>query len=297
MNNKNIKYIIEYEGAGVIDYLKNVFTPNSRYTNSSNNTLKQYGDFPVVGIQIRRQPILKVLDTVLKVISLGTFDPKKYGGYDKLFHLFMVVTVKTPNGNKDIVVEKNQSINISTTIPKVTPETERLTIASPTKPILTLNSMLENTLAKVGANQYFVYDPFTNNCQRFITDVLDSNQLLGDRYRSWILQDITELTKKIPQYTKSFAKSVTDLASFGERLLGLGEPDDWELHAVIVKKPMELNDLQKIQKEFIKTKGKFIRETNSSYRIRNIPKTKFIKKSFRTKKINKNISLVFGKLL
>jgi hypothetical protein len=297
MNYKKNKYIIEYEGAGAIDYLKNVFTPNSRYTNSSNNTLKQYGDFPVVGIQIRRQPILKVLDTVLKVISLGTFDPKKYGGYDKLFHLFMIVTVKTPNGKKDIVVEKNQSINISTTIPKVTPETERLTIASPTKTILTLNSMLENTLAKVRANQYFVYDPFTNNCQRFITDVLESNQLLGDRYRSWILQDITELTKKLPQYTKSFAKSVTNLASFGERLLGLGEPDNWELHAVIVKKPVELNDLQKIQKEFIKTKGKFIRETNTSYRLRNIPKTKFIKKSFRTKKINKNISLVFGQLL
>ena len=298
MNYKKNKYIIEYEGSGALDYLKNVFTPNSKYTNSSNNTLKQYGEFPIVGIQIRRQPILKILDSILKVISLGTFDPKKYGGYDKLFHLFMIVTVKTPNGNKDIVVEKNQSINISTTIPKVSPETERLTIASPTKTNLTLNSMLENTLAKVGPNQYFVYDPFTNNCQRFITDVLDSNKLLGDRYRSWILQDITELTKKLPQYTKSFARSVTDLASFGERLLGLGKDgENWELHAVIVKKNVPLEEVYKIQKEFIKGNKKFIRETNSSYRLRNIPKTKFIKNTFRTKKINKNISLIYGQLM
>ena len=195
-----------------------------QYTNSSNNTLKQYGDLPIVGLQVRRQPILKVLDTVLRVISLGSFDPKKYGGYDKMYHLFMVITVKLSDGKrKDILVEKNQSINISSSIPKVVPETERLTIAIPSQLNLTLNSMLNKTLEKVGMTQYFVYDPFTNNCQRFITDILDTNQLNGDRYRQWILQDITELTKKLPQYTKTFAKGVTDFASFGEKLLGMGK--------------------------------------------------------------------------
>ena len=68
------------------------------------------------------------------------------------------------------------------------------------------------------------------------------------------------------------------------------------LHAVIIKKPVELDEAQKIAKEYIPVNKKFYRETNSSYRFRNIPKTKFIKKSFRTKKINKNLSLIFGEL-
>jgi hypothetical protein len=45
-----------------------------------------------------------------------------------------------------------------------------------------------------------------------------------------------------------------------------------------------------------KKKIPFIRETAYSYRVRNIPKTKFIKTSYRTKVINPNISLVFGQL-
>ena len=60
------------------------------------------------------------------------------------------------------------------------------------------------------------------------------------------------------------------------------------LHAVIIKKPVELDEAQKIASEFIDKSRKFYRETNSSYRFRNIPKTKFIKKSFRTKKIKRN---------
>ena len=41
---------------------------------------------------------------------------------------------------------------------------------------------------------------------------------------------------------------------------------------------------------------KFYRETNTSYRFRNIPKTKFIKGTYKTKKINNNVSIVFGQL-
>jgi hypothetical protein len=48
--------------------------------------------------------------------------------------------------------------------------------------------------------------------------------------------------------------------------------------------------------KFKTSKGLFMRETKLSYRFRNIPKTKFDPKSFRTKKINKNISLIYGTL-
>ena len=40
----------------------------------------------------------------------------------------------------------------------------------------------------------------------------------------------------------------------------------------------------------------FVRETSTSFRVRVVPKTKFNRKTFRTKLINKDVSIVYGKL-
>lgn len=67
------------------------------------------------------------------------------------------------------------------------------------------------------------------------------------------------------------------------------------LHAVIVKKPMPLALARMKAQKFIKNKKKtFFRETEDSYRFRNIPKQRF--KNFITKKINDEISIVLGNL-
>jgi hypothetical protein len=76
-----------------------------------------------------------------------------------------------------------------------------------------------------------------------------------------------------------------------------GKPNDGELHAIIIKKKgYNKNDAVVEAVKFKTSKGLLMRETKLSYRFRNIPKTKFDPKSFRSKKINKNITLVYGKL-
>jgi hypothetical protein len=72
----------------------------------------------------------------------------------------------------------------------------------------------------------------------------------------------------------------------------------YELHAVIISKNIPLDEAIKISQEIINNKKRtFYRETKNSYRFRNIPKTKFDKKTFRSKKINKNITLIFGDVI
>lgn len=72
---------------------------------------------------------------------------------------------------------------------------------------------------------------------------------------------------------------------------------DGDLHAIIIKKKgYDKNDAVVEADKFKTSKGLYMRETKLSYRFRNIPKTKFNPKSFRSKKINKNITLVYGKL-
>jgi hypothetical protein len=68
----------------------------------------------------------------------------------------------------------------------------------------------------------------------------------------------------------------------------------YTLHAVIVKKPIELNQAKKKAKHFITDKPLKYRETNSSYRFENYPKGEFETKTFKTKKINDDVSLIFG---
>lgn len=72
------------------------------------------------------------------------------------------------------------------------------------------------------------------------------------------------------------------------------------LHAVIFKKKYyntkqkSLNEAKKIfPKEDIKT---FVRETPESFRVRIVPKTKFINTSYKSKQLNPYITAVWGKL-
>ena len=70
----------------------------------------------------------------------------------------------------------------------------------------------------------------------------------------------------------------------------------YKLHAIIVDKSIPLPKAKKIGKEIMNKPTGFIRETSTSHRIRAIPKEKFVKSSFRSKPINKDVTLVFGKL-
>ena len=80
-----------------------------------------------------------------------------------------------------------------------------------------------------------------------------------------------------------------------DELEGMGR-DGYGLHAVIINKRMDFETAQKKAKEITGKKKIFHRVTKDSFRFRNIPKTKFEKKTYRSKKIDKDITLVFGKL-
>ena len=81
------------------------------------------------------------------------------------------------------------------------------------------------------------------------------------------------------------------------KLKGLGvEEDGFELHVVQVSKDIPLEEAIKISKNFIKGNKHFMKEGKNYYKFRNIPKQKFIKSSYRTKKVNKDIRLVYGQL-
>ena len=72
------------------------------------------------------------------------------------------------------------------------------------------------------------------------------------------------------------------------------------LQAVVVNKDLGIVEASRIFNEITQNKHKknfYYRTTEHSIRFRNIPKTRFDRKSFRTKKVDEDVILIFGHLL
>jgi hypothetical protein len=213
------------EGSGLGDFfkkigqkVKSVFTPRlDSYNNQTRKSLEQYGNMPVKRLTIYRTPIMKILDKVLNLVSFGKFSElKKKYGFDQLYHLALIADV----GNKNLVIEKNEVINVSTSY-STSSKTEKQDIPLDGKEF-TINEMFEVGRKTVGDKKWFLYDPFTNNCQFFIKYCLEAVSLYGTPEKNFLFQDLAELTKELPSLTKKIAKGVTDVGAVVNKLRGKG---------------------------------------------------------------------------
>ena len=294
---KHLKSKQHLKGAGLVDWfnkgvdkIKDLFSKREGFNNVSTRTLKDFGDYEINRIQIARQPIMKILNSVIKVITLGTFDPKKYG-FDQMFHLGMIITLTLPNGQiKNIMIEKVDAVTISSMISMTGDNVEYIEI--PVNKKLTINQMCNNALDKVGNKTFFDYDAFKNNCQSFLMYLLENSGLLTPEAKKFIHQDVSELAKNIPQFSKTIMNKITDLGQIANKLMGKG----LTIHAVKIKKNVPIEEAIKHVQHITKSNKK--RVMNDKYKnyhtFRIIPKTKF--KNFVSKKINKDILLVLGEL-
>jgi len=176
--------------------------------------LKKVGDKKILNIVLQRVPIESTIRNALNILTLGTFEKQTQKlGYDKLFHLSMIVGLE--GEKKPLVVEKNEVINISYNIPPMKKGGDRMIV--PVKKSITLNEMLDNA-QKVQGSNFFLYDAFKNNCQMFIRDLLKYSGLLTPQSEAFIYQDVKELVKGLPFYTEYLARGLTNLAGQWDRI-------------------------------------------------------------------------------
>ena len=98
------------DGEGIIDYIKALFFGRTKLPPDVRKILKQHGDTEIDYIQVARNPLNAGTKLMLNVASLGEFSRKaKKLPYDRLFHLYMIVTLKD---GKNILIEKNEVINM-----------------------------------------------------------------------------------------------------------------------------------------------------------------------------------------
>ncbi len=161
--------------------------------------LNKFGDKRISRVQVARVPLKSVLQKVLNVVTMGSYQQAlKDKNYDTFFHLYLVIFLE--DGTK-ILLEKNQRVGVKTAGSDVektlaTEGTEVMTAPPPNN--VTLREFVERVDEQYKNNQkrLWQYDAITANCQFFVMDVLRSNKISTTAIRNFVMQDVSTIVQK-----------------------------------------------------------------------------------------------------
>jgi hypothetical protein len=168
------------------------------------------------------------MEAGINALSNGQWTELKHqAGYDVFYHLAVVI-------NGRILIEKNSyGINIYEYEPYMAESIDvpRELLKTP----MTIWSMLDKTEMTMKGN-YFSYSPFRNNCQSFIYNLLQSNNVIDDQLIAFIYQPIDELVSKLDAY-------VEPMVNIASRLYGLHSLAELEGTGRNLRNQPPLNDV------------------------------------------------------
>jgi len=190
------------------------------FSNKIKKILKNYGDKKIRAIRIGRRPIDSRVEKAFNIISLGTWDKlRKDYYYDTLFHLFLILTLED---GSVLSLEKNSIVTMSQDDPRCSlPNVDCIELEYPADSI-TVNELVEKPLTRIGKEKYFIYDPFSANCQIFVSEILNTFGLFTPKAKNFIYQDLGEIVQRLPFYVKWTAKTVTDVDAAVSKITGAG---------------------------------------------------------------------------
>ena len=172
------------------------------------NILKKYGNDIIVNYTLKRTPVSSLLRSALSAVSLGEFGKRyKESDYDDLFHLFLELTTQS---GKKIIVEKNEVINLEVSQPARPKEEVEDILNFPTG--LTIKQLLQNTKERMGQSDFYNYSAKDNNCQHFIINILDANNIGDESDREFVKQDTDFLFENL-DFLRKFSNTVTTIGA------------------------------------------------------------------------------------
>jgi hypothetical protein len=192
--------------SAITDTIKDIST---QYPPQVRNLLMKHGNHKISDIKLCREVVSSNTELLLKALAGSNTweEAKRKNGFDKFYHLFMIITMDPGDA---LHVEKNEVIRVSEN-PRACPNA--LNLYSPPEEI-TVSELFERTRQRIGDNAFFTYDPFTNNCQMFVSNLLRTMGLLNNASNRFVYQDIKGLREDLPQSTKTLARGLTDIGAF-----------------------------------------------------------------------------------
>lgn len=252
IKHKGGSYVLKkYKGTGVIDFIKNrLFNLKERDPNINppkvRAFLDKHGEDVVYNLKAHRKPIQNSVKELLNYVSFGSLKNAVNSlGYDKLFHLSLII-------NDKYYVEKNDVINTGYTSDKLF-DGEIINIPLNGKSY-TIRQMLDNTAIQMG-NNYGSYNAKNNNCQVFLDSILKANGYGNNTSSTFINQDTVELFEKMPSYVEKISNIATSGAARFNRLIQ-GEGIKKQVSDEQIQKDDPVMELKKQALRVIKSSGK-----------------------------------------
>jgi hypothetical protein len=212
-------YINLMDGDGVMDKVKEYWERIKQFVKGRkpgspevDRFVQSHGGEVIKKITICREPLTSKVKTVLNIITLGQFNKvTKDMNYDNLFHLFVVFDTNSGSYR----TERNEIVRV------YKGGVGGETMGVPVNKQITVAELFGNVIKKEGESLW-TYHPVKNNCQDYVISLLGASGLLSSNARSFVKQDMGTLFKKLPGYTESIAKGVTDFVARLRTLLGQG---------------------------------------------------------------------------
>lgn len=165
------------------------------YNKSSQKLLDLYGDCKLTKLYVVRQPFSKSISFLLNIMTLFNYD-KLLSESNNMFphHIKLIFEVKlTNNCRKLLVLEKTNSINISEHF-HVNELQEMKTIkmnqGKKGNNKYTLNNILKTTQHRLGAEKFFNWHIYKNNCKEFTREILKTIGKYRKTHNNFIFEDI-----------------------------------------------------------------------------------------------------------
>jgi hypothetical protein len=166
--------------------------------------LHDHGNSKITSIKIFREPINRVIDKVVNIISLGYWqDIKNKLHYDNLFHLWMEVDL---NDSTSWSMEKNEVVQVKDV------KNKHGGIVIPLNRAISINEFFEGGKRILG-NNFWTYRAKDNNCQVWISSMLIGSGLLTEQAKNFIIQDTETLISQLPTLTERIINGTTDIAA------------------------------------------------------------------------------------
>lgn len=179
---------------------------------SVRDTLRKYGDVPIVGLQLCRRPLSKVLTAAGDVLSAFALSQViRQNGYDQLYHLYCLLHLQN---QVTLLVDKSEVVR-AMSVPGDYSEAGQSCIPVPGKKIGTLNELFERGKKTLG-NRFWLYDAANNNCQIFLVSIF--GDILNETQRKWVLQNVQTAIKK-GSLLQRVARTLTDTAALAHRII------------------------------------------------------------------------------
>jgi hypothetical protein len=183
--------------AAVIPAPRNKFPPAVR------KFMEEHKDDEIVSSTVCKTPIFGIIQKTINILRKITFR-KANPTYDKLFHLFIFMQLKSPDGKtSNIRMDRNQTFELKPGQPDKKGDC---------KPVGKFNGKFGDIFEKaIKANKenFFVYDAVNNNCQDMVISVLKAGGVATAELSKFVKQDVKQL---LPAFITNGAKKVTDLA-------------------------------------------------------------------------------------